>query len=60
MIFNFLFGIWCDKCKKYKDPYTEIYLPDGSENKGKICCLDCDNVLGYTWDKSWLNFWKKI
>lgn len=53
MIYNNLFGIWCSICKKYLNIYTEIYLPDGSENEGRIKCLKCDETIGYTWDLEW-------
>ncbi len=53
MIYNSLWGLWCEFCKGYKDPHTEVYLPDGSENEGRVCCLKCDRVLGFTWDKVW-------
>lgn len=59
MIFNYLFGIYCSICKKYKNPHTEIYLPDGSENEGRICCLDCNNIVGYTFDLSWIEYWRE-
>ena len=51
MIYNNLWGLWCELCKGYKDPYTEVYLPDGEE--GRVSCLKCDNVLGFTWDNVW-------
>lgn len=44
--------IYCSICNKWLNQYS-IYLPDGSENKGRVCCLNCDNILGYTWDKEW-------
>jgi hypothetical protein len=57
VLFNHLLGIYCFHCKKYLDPYTEIYLFDGEE--GRICCLECDNVVGYTWDRTWIEFWRE-
>jgi len=59
MLFNFLLGIYCFQCRQYKNPYTEIYLPDGSENEGRVNCLDCDSLLGFTWDKCWSVFWRE-
>jgi hypothetical protein len=56
MLFNFLLGLYCFKCKQYKDPNLEVYLPDGSENEGRVCCLVCDETLGYTHDIQWRTF----
>jgi hypothetical protein len=59
MIFNNnLSKIWCFICNAYKDPNTEIYLPDGSENKGRVSCLKCDSILGYTFDLNWKRYWE--
>jgi hypothetical protein len=33
---------------------NEIYLPDGSENEGRLNHLKCDTTIGYTWDPEWL------
>lgn len=30
----------------------DIYETDGDE--GRLLCLKCDSVIGYTWDKEWL------
>lgn len=57
MIFNHLLGIYCFHCKKYCNPHTEIYLPD-CEDEGRVSCLKCDSVLGFTWDLSWKEYWK--
>ena len=54
MIYNSLWGFWCENCKKYIDPYKEVYLPDGSENEGRVCCLKCDREIGFTWDRVWV------
>jgi len=59
MIFNNnLLKIWCFVCNTYKDPNTEIYLPDGSENEGMVCCLMCDSILGHTTDLNWKTYWR--
>lgn len=58
MLFNYVMGLYCFYCRKYYSPYTEVYLPDGSENEGRVSCLKCDNVLGYTHDLSWRKFWE--
>lgn len=59
MIFNHLLGIWCANCNSYKNPHLEVYLPDGSENEGRIKCLKCDIDIGFTWDLSWIEYWKE-
>jgi hypothetical protein len=58
MLFNIILGIYCFYCKAYKDPYQDVYLSDGSENEGRVCCLKCDNILGYTSDIQWKEFWR--
>lgn len=32
---------------------VEVYLPDGCENEGRVCCLKCGETVGYTWDFEW-------
>ena len=54
MLFNYLLGIYDFECKKYLDPYIDIWLPDGEE--GRICCLKEDHLVGYTWDIQWQEF----
>lgn len=44
---------YCVKCRRYISLYTEVYLPDGSENPGRVCCLKDGQVVGYTWDEVW-------
>jgi len=53
MLFNTLFGIWCEKCKSYKDPYTEVYLNVLYE--GSITCSQ-DHLCGNTSDPQWKEF----
>ena len=43
----------CIGCHKYIG-MNEIYLPDGSENEGRLNHLKCDTTIGYTWDPEWL------
>jgi hypothetical protein len=45
-IFNFRTRKWLK--------LIEVYLPDGCENDGRICCLKTNEILGYTWDKEWI------
>jgi len=52
MIFNLLFGIWCESCKKYIDP-CEVYLSVFYE--GSISC-EHDHIIGNEWDLQWRNF----
>lgn len=59
MLFNYILGIYCFKCKRYLDPYTEVYLSDGNGNESRIKCLKCDEDVGFTWDLAWREFWKE-
>ena len=45
--------VYCIACHKWIG-MSEIYLPDGSENEGRINHLKCDTTVGYTWDAEWL------
>jgi len=54
MFFNLFQGIWCQQCKKYLDPYTEVYLSVLEENS--ITC-DKNHIVGYTTDQQWVEFW---
>jgi hypothetical protein len=44
---------YCAGCNKWIG-INDIYQPDGSENEGRLNCLKCDSIIGYTWDKEWL------
>jgi hypothetical protein len=55
MIFNFLLGIWCEKCKSYIDPY-EVLLNVLYE--GSITC-DKDHLIGNQSDPQWVEFFKQ-
>jgi hypothetical protein len=56
MLFNFLLGMWCDKCKNYKNPHIEIYLDVLYE--GSITC-DKDHLIGNDSDLQWQEYWKE-
>ena len=45
--------VWCEKDRAWKKKDTEIYMPDGCDKEGRICCLKCGAVLGYTHDLEW-------
>ena len=45
---------YCFNCNKWIE-INDIYLPDGSENEGRLNHLKCDTTVGYTFDKEWLN-----
>jgi hypothetical protein len=53
MLFNFVLGIYCFHCKKYHNPYTEVYLNIICE--GSVSCSK-GHVLGYVWDRQWIEF----
>ena len=53
MLFNNLFGIYCFKCKKYLNPYTEIYSDVLYE--GSISCEN-NHLVGNTSDLEWKIF----
>ena len=55
MIFNLLFGIWCEECKKYIDP-CEVWINVLYE--GSITC-DKDHLVGNEWDIQWIEFLKE-
>ena len=52
MLFNYLVGIYCFKCKGYLDPYL-IFLNVLYE--GSITC-DKDHLIGNTDDLQWRVF----
>ena len=43
--------IWCEKCQEFHTPHR-LQRKDGY--CGRVCCLDTDCVVGYTWDLEWL------
>ena len=49
-------GIYCEQCKKYLSPYTEIFLSVLSEDS--ISCL-YDHLLGIQADPIWQEFIKE-
>ena len=49
-------GIYCEQCKKYLNPYTEIFLSVLSEDS--ISCL-YDHFLGIQTDPQWQEFTKE-
>ena len=53
MLFNQLFGVYCFYCKKYLDPYTEVYLNVLYEDS--ISC-EQDHLVGNTSDLQWQEF----
>jgi hypothetical protein len=56
MLFNHLLGIYCHWCRKYYDPYTEVYL--NLDCEGSISCQKGHN-LGYEWDLTWEEFFRQ-
>jgi hypothetical protein len=53
MLLNKL-GIYCFWCKKYLDPYTEVFL--NMLYWGSITC-DKDHLVGNDCDQEWKTFW---
>ena len=55
MLFNFVLGLYCFECKKYLDPYTDVY--ENVLYEGSLTC-EHDHLIGNTCDKEWQEFWK--
>jgi len=53
LYFEILNLVYCFMCKQWVE-FKDIYLPDGSENEGRLNHLKCDSTIGYTWDPEWL------
>jgi len=49
-------GIYCEQCKKYLNPYTEIFLSVLSNDS--ISCL-YDHFIGIQTDPLWQEFTKE-
>jgi hypothetical protein len=56
MLFNYLLGIYCFHCKKYYNPYTEVYLSVLYEES--ISCPE-NHLIGHTFDNSWKEYWRE-
>ena len=50
MLFNYILGIYCFECKKYLDPYTEVY--HNFLYEGSITC-EKEHLVGNVWDLEW-------
>jgi len=57
MLFNYVLGIYCFECKKYLDPYTEVY--HNFLYEGSITC-DGDHLVGNESDLQWQEFWREF
>jgi hypothetical protein len=50
MLFNYVLGIYCFYCKKYYDPYTEVWL--NLLYEGSISC-EKEHLVGNESDFEW-------